>query len=111
MKNHVLQYTIGSLEPFFLLILPGRTTARTAAALLLVRFGGFAMRWIVVIGGQAFPLSFSGHVQYQHPRHPAQSGDTREGALGALTALATGFVLFRMINKFGPARGRDIDTG
>ena len=57
-KIFVLQYTLGNLVPLVLLLLPGRTIKRTVLALLLVLFGVFMMRWNVVIGGQAFSLSF-----------------------------------------------------
>ncbi len=67
MNIFVLQYTIGNLVPFVLLLLPGRTMKRTVLALLLVLFGVFMMRWNVVIGGQAFSLSFSGYMHYDIP--------------------------------------------
>src|SRR5512135_2360468 len=50
----LLQYTLGNLIPFILLLIPGLTIRRTVFALLLVIFGVFMMRWNVVIGGQSF---------------------------------------------------------
>ena len=103
----VLQYTLGNLVPFVLLILPGRTLKRTVLALLLVLFGVFMMRWNVVIGGQAFSLSFSGYMHYEIPLIPHSVETFKEGVFGALTVIATPFVLFWIINKFVPSLRRD----
>jgi Ni/Fe-hydrogenase subunit HybB-like protein len=103
----VLQYTLGNLVPFVLLILPGRTLKRTVLALLLVLFGVFMMRWNVVIGGQAFSLSFSGYMHYEIPVIPHSMETFKEGVFGALTVIATPFVLFWIINKFVPSLRRD----
>lgn len=103
----VLQYTLGNLVPFVLLILPGRTLKRTVLALLLVLFGVFMMRWNVVIGGQAFSLSFSGYMHYEIPIIPHSLETFKEGLFGALTVIATPFVLFWIINKFVPSLRRD----
>jgi predicted membrane protein len=105
----VLQYGLGNLVPFFLLILPGRTTQRTVIALLLVLFGVFMMRWNVVIGGQAFSLSFSGYMHYEIPLIPHSFETFKEGLFGALTVIATPFVLFWFINKFVPSLRRDAE--
>ena len=56
----VLQYTMGNLVPFILLMLPKLTIRRLFVALCLILFGVFMMRWNVVVGGQAFSLSFAG---------------------------------------------------
>jgi len=103
----VLQYTLGNLVPFVLLILPGRTMKRTVLALLLVLFGVFMMRWNVVIGGQAFSLSFSGYMHYHMPIIPHSLETFKEGLFGALTVIATPFVLFWFINKFVPSLDRN----
>jgi Ni/Fe-hydrogenase subunit HybB-like protein len=105
----VLQYGLGNLVPFFLLILPGRTTRRTVFALLLVLFGVFMMRWNVVIGGQAFSLSFSGYMHYHMPLIPHSLETFKEGLFGALTVIATPFVLFWLIDKFVPSLRRDVE--
>jgi len=102
----VLQYTLGNLVPFALLLLPGRTMKRTVLALLLVLFGVFMMRWNVVIGGQAFSLSFSGYMHYHIPIIPHSLETFKEGLFGALTVAATPFVLFWIINKFVPSLER-----
>jgi predicted membrane protein len=104
----VLQYTLGNLVPFVLLLLPGRTIKRTVLALLLVLFGVFMMRWNVVIGGQAFSLSFSGYMHYHIPIIPHSLETFKEGLFGALTVIATPFVLFWLINKFIPSLRRGI---
>jgi len=108
MNIFVLQYTLGNLVPFVLLILPGRTMKRTVLALLLVLFGVFMMRWNVVIGGQAFSLSFSGYMHYEIPIIPHSLETFKEGLFGALTVIATPFVLFWIINKFVPSLRRDL---
>jgi len=104
----VLQYGLGNLVPFVLLVLPGRTMKRTVVALLLVLFGVFMMRWNVVIGGQAFSLSFSGYMHYHIPIIPHSLETFKEGVFGALTVIATPFVLFWFINKFVPSLGRKV---
>jgi len=105
----VLQYTLGNLVPFVLLILPGRTLKRTVLALILVLFGVFMMRWNVVIGGQAFSLSFSGYMHYHIPIIPHSVETFKEGLFGALSVAATPFVLFFIINKFVPSLGREAE--
>ena len=104
----VLQYTLGNLVPFVLLLLPGLTIRRTVIALLLVLFGVFMMRWNVVIGGQAFSLSFSGYMHYHIPVIPHSVETFKEGVFGAVTVISTPFVLFWLINKFVPSLRRDI---
>jgi len=107
MNIFVLQYTLGNLVPFLLLVLPGRTLKRTVVALLLVLFGVFMMRWNVVIGGQAFSLSFSGYMHYEIPLIPHSIETFKEGVFGALTVISVPFVLFWIINKFVPSLQRD----
>jgi len=107
----VLQYTMGNLVPFALLLLPGRSMKRTVLALLLVLFGVFMMRWNVVIGGQAFSLSFSGYMHYHIPIIPHSLETFKEGLFGALTVIATPFVLFWIINKFVPSLERGEEVG
>jgi Ni/Fe-hydrogenase subunit HybB-like protein len=69
-KIFILQYGLGNLVPFVLLLLPGLTIRRLVVALLLILFGVFMMRWNVVIGGQAFSLSFAGFMHYHLPIIP-----------------------------------------
>lgn len=107
----ILQYTLGNIVPFLLLVLPRRNMPRIVLALILVLFGVFMMRWNVVIGGQAFSLSFSGYMHYDVPIIPHSLETFKEGLFGALTVAATPFVLFWVINKFVPSLRRDLDTG
>jgi len=109
MNIFVLQYTLGNLVPFVLLLLPRRTLLRTVIALVLVLFGVFMMRWNVVIGGQAFSLSFSGYMHYEIPVIPHSFETFKEGVFGALTVIATPFFLFWIINKFVPSLRRDTE--
>ncbi len=99
----ILQYTIGNLLPFIMLVLPGLTIRRTAIALVLVIFGVFMMRWNVVIGGQAFSLSFAGYMHYKLPFIPENIETYKEGFFGALTIGVMPFALFWVINKFIPS--------
>ena len=103
----VLQYTLGNLVPFVLLILPRRSLWRTVLALVLVLFGVFMMRWNVVIGGQAFSLSFSGYMHYEIPIIPHSIETFKEGVFGALMVISMPFVFFWIINKFVPSLRRD----
>jgi len=109
MNIFVLQYALGNLVPFVLLVLPRRTLLRTVIALVLVLFGVFMMRWNVVIGGQAFSLSFSGYMHYEIPVIPHSFETFKEGVFGALTVIATPFFLFWIINKFVPSLRRDTE--
>jgi Ni/Fe-hydrogenase subunit HybB-like protein len=99
----VLQYTFGNLIPFILLLMPRLTIKRVFVALVLVLFGVFMMRWNVVIGGQAFSLSFAGYMHYHMPIIPHSLETFKEGLFGALTVAATPFILFWIINKVTPS--------
>jgi len=99
----ILQYGIGNALPFLLMLLPGRTVRRTTIACCLVLFGVFMMRWNVVIGGQAFSLSFAGFMHYHLPIIPHSWETFKEGLGGALWVMATPFVLFWFLNKIFPA--------
>lgn len=102
-KIFILQYAIGNALPFLMMVLPGRTVKRTTIATILVLFGVFMMRYNVVIGGQAFSLSFAGFMDYHLPIIPHSIETFKEGLFGALTVAATPFVIFYFINKFIPA--------
>ncbi len=103
----VLQYGLGNLLPFIMLILPGMTIRRMVTALCLVLFGVFMMRWNVVIGGQAFSLSFEGFMHYNMPMIPHSIETFKEGLFGALTVAVTPFILFYFLNKFLPSMDRN----
>ena len=109
MNIFVLQYGLGDIVPLILLLLPGRTLKRTAVALVLVLFGVFMMRWNVVIGGQAFSLSFSGYMHYHMPIIPHSIETFKEGLFGALLVAVMPFILFWIINHFVPSLRRDFE--
>jgi Ni/Fe-hydrogenase subunit HybB-like protein len=106
----LLQYLLGNLVPFILLLLPGLTVRRLIPALLLVLFGVFMMRWNVVIGGQSFSLTFSGYMNYQLPIIPRSLDTFKEGLGGALLIAVLPFILFWILNKLFPVlqtKGQD----
>ncbi|MDH4318918.1 MAG: hypothetical protein OEV64_11045, partial [Desulfobulbaceae bacterium] len=102
-KIFIMQYGLGNLVPFLLLMIGKPGIKRTALALVLILFGVFMMRWNVVIGGQAFSLSFHGFMHYHLPMIPHNLETYKEGLFGALTVAATPFILFYIINKFVPS--------
>jgi len=101
-KIFIMQYGMGNLIPFILLLLPGLTVRRAALACMLVLFGVFMMRWNVVIGGQAFSLTFAGFMDYHLPIIPHNIETFKEGLFGALFMGALPFVLFWIFNKIIP---------
>lgn len=101
-KIFVLQYGLGNLLPLVLLL--SRISVRKAAlASLLVLFGVLMMRWNVVIGGQAFSLTFKGFMHYHLPIVPHDMETFKEGLGGALLVLAAPFVIFYFLNMIIPA--------
>lgn len=102
-KIFILQYTIGNAIPFILLLIPRITPRRAVVACTLVLFGVFMMRWNVVIGGQAFSLTFAGFMDYHMPFWPTSLETFKEGLVGALFVGIVPFVLFYYLNKIFPA--------
>ncbi len=98
----VMQYGIGNLIPLILFLMPGLTIRRALVGVLLVLFGVFMMRWNVVIGGQAFSLSFAGYMHYHLPIIPHDWETFKEGLGGALAIFIMPFALFWIINKIFP---------
>ncbi len=98
----ILQYGIGNLVPLILFLIPGLTIRRTVLGVILVIFGVFMMRWNVVIGGQAFSLSFAGYMHYHIPIIPHDWETFKEGLFGALGIFAMPFALFWVISKIFP---------
>ena len=98
----IMQYGIGNLIPLILFLIPGLTIRRSVLAVLLVLFGVFMMRWNVVIGGQAFSLTFAGYMHYHLPIIPHDWETFKEGLFGALAVFASPFVLFYFIAKIFP---------
>lgn len=101
----ILQYGLGNLIPFILLLMPGLTIRRTVIGVLLVMFGVFMMRWNVVIGGQAFSLTFAGFMHYHLPIIPHNMETFKEGLFGASAIFIFPFVLFWMLTKIFPVFG------
>jgi Ni/Fe-hydrogenase subunit HybB-like protein len=98
----VKQYLIGNLVPFILFLIPGLTIRRTVLGALLVLFGVFMMRWNVVIGGQAFSLTFAGFMHYHLPIVPHDWETFKEGLAGALSIFFMPFVLFWIFSYIFP---------
>ena len=98
----IMQYGIGNLIPLILFLTPGLTIRRAVIGVLLVLFGVFMMRWNVVIGGQAFSLTFAGFMHYHLPIIPHDWETFKEGLGGALTIFIMPFVLFYFIAKVFP---------
>jgi Ni/Fe-hydrogenase subunit HybB-like protein len=98
----VMQYGIGNLVPLILFLLPKMTIRRALLGVMFVLFGVFMMRWNVVIGGQAFSLTFAGFMQYHLPIVPHDWETFKEGLFGALSIFAMPFVMFWVISKIFP---------
>jgi predicted membrane protein len=98
----IMQYGIGNLIPLILFLIPGLTIRRTILGVMLVLFGVFMMRWNVVIGGQAFSLTFAGYMHYLLPIIPHDWETLKEGLLGAVGIFVMPFVLFYFIAKVFP---------
>jgi len=98
----VLQYGLGNLVPFIILLLPRPTIRRAVVGTLLVLLGVFMMRWNVVIGGQAFSSSFEGFMHYHLPIWPHDLETFKEGLFGALMVGVTPFVLFWLFARVLP---------
>lgn len=104
-KIFILQYGFGNLVPFIIFLRPGLTIRRALVGTLLVLMGVFMMRWNVVIGGQAFSASFSGFMEYKMPLWPDSLETYKEGLFGALTVIATPFILFYGVTRILPVFG------
>jgi Ni/Fe-hydrogenase subunit HybB-like protein len=98
----IMQYGIGNLIPLVLFLIPGLTIRRAIVGVLLVLFGVFMMRWNVVIGGQAFSLTFAGYMHYHLPIIPHNFETFKEGLMGALSIFIMPFALFWVIAKIFP---------
>ncbi|MFC1769796.1 NrfD/PsrC family molybdoenzyme membrane anchor subunit [Nitrospirota bacterium] len=101
-KIFVLQYFLGNFVPFIILLIPKVDIKGTIVALALILFGVFMMRWNVVIGGQAFSLTFAGFMHYHLPIIPHDLETFKEGLFGALTVIATPFVLLALLHQIIP---------
>jgi Ni/Fe-hydrogenase subunit HybB-like protein len=102
MDIFVKQYLIGNLIPLILFLIPGITIKRAVLGTLLTLFGVFMMRWNVVIGGQAFSLTFAGYMHYNLPIIPHDWETFKEGLFGALGIFIVPFVLFYLFSFIFP---------
>ncbi len=109
-KIFIMQYGLGNLVPFILLLSPGLTIRRAILATILVLLGVFMMRWNIVIGGQAFSASFSGFMEYVLPIIPHDMETFKEGLFGALMVIITPFVLFFGLSNIMPVFVNKSDT-
>jgi len=98
----IMQYGIGNLVPLILFLLPGLTIRRTLLGVCLVLFGVFMMRWNVVIGGQAFSLTFAGFMHYHFPIVPHNWETFKEGLFGALSIFIMPFAIFYVVSQIFP---------
>ena len=98
----VIQYGMGNLLPFILFLLPNLSIKRAVVGVLFVLLGVFMMRYNVVIGGQAFSLTFLGYMHYHLPIIPHDWETYKEGLTGALSIIIMPFVLFWIISKIFP---------
>ncbi|MBI5101198.1 MAG: polysulfide reductase NrfD [Nitrospirae bacterium] len=101
----LLQYGLGNLIPFIIFLMPGLTLRRAVVGVILVMFGVFMMRWNVVIGGQAFSLTFAGYMHYHLPIVPHDWETLKEGLVGAVGVFVMPFVLFYFLTKIFPIFG------
>ncbi len=104
-KIFILQYGLGNLVPFILLLLPGLNLRRIVISTTLVLLGVFMMRWNVVIGGQAFSGSFAGFMEYRLPLLPVSFETFREGLCGALFIIGMPYLVFMLLNRVMPVFG------
>ncbi|MGD0282862.1 MAG: NrfD/PsrC family molybdoenzyme membrane anchor subunit [Dissulfurispiraceae bacterium] len=101
----VYQYGLGNLVPFILFLMPKMTLRRAVLGSLLVLFGVFMMRYNVVIGGQAFSLTFLGYMHYHLPIIPHDWETFKEGLFGAVSIFLMPFALFWVFSHIFPIFG------
>jgi Ni/Fe-hydrogenase subunit HybB-like protein len=97
-----LQYGCGNLAPLIILLLKPRSVKKILISTALILFGVFMMRWNVVIGGQAFSLTWAGYMHFNLPIIPHDLETLKEGLLGALTIIILPFIFFFALNKLLP---------
>ncbi|MFT5327279.1 MAG: Ni/Fe-hydrogenase subunit HybB-like protein [Planctomycetaceae bacterium] len=107
----IVQVLIGSIVPFFLLLIATRPRLNPRVMSFLSCLSGllilvqvFAMRWNVVVGGQMFSKSFRGFVDY--PLHITG----REGLIVAAVVLILPFVALAVASRFLPLLSDDEES-
>jgi Ni/Fe-hydrogenase subunit HybB-like protein len=98
----VLQYGIGNLIPFLLILAPGLGVRRAFITCCLILFGVFMMRWNVIIGGQESSLTYMGYLHYIIPIWPHDLETFKEGVVGVALVFSAPFVIFWVLNKIFP---------
>jgi len=98
----IFQYFCGNLVPLVLLLRKPRSIMKIMICAALILFGVFMMRWNVVIGGQAFSLSWAGYMHFVLPVIPHDLATFKEGLCGALTIASLPFIFFFALNKLIP---------
>lgn len=97
-----IQWGLGMIVPFIMLILPRLSVWRAFIASTLVLIGVFMMRWNVVIGGQSMSKSLAGFMQYNMPIIPTNLETFREGLAAVIFLLVMPFILLCIFNKILP---------
>ncbi|MBF0503562.1 MAG: polysulfide reductase NrfD [Candidatus Omnitrophica bacterium] len=103
----LFQYFCGNLVPLIILLRKPLSMGKILTATTLILFGVFMMRWNVVIGGQAFSLSWAGFMHFELPIIPHSLETYKEGLLGALTIIMLPFLFFFALNKLIPTLEKD----
>jgi Ni/Fe-hydrogenase subunit HybB-like protein len=103
----LFQYFCGNLIPLIMLLRKPRSIRKIMIAAGLILFGVFMMRWNVVIGGQAFSLSWAGYMHFHLPIIPHNIETYKEGLFGALTIAVLPFIFFFALNKLIPTLEED----
>jgi predicted membrane protein len=98
----IKQYAIGNVLPLIMFLWPGLTIRRTVIATIFVLFGVIMMRWNVVIGGQAFSLTFAGFMHYHMPIIPHSWETFKEGLFGAIAMFIGPFITFWVMSYIFP---------
>lgn len=98
----ILQYGLGNIVPLTLFLMPNLSLKRAVIGATLILFGVFMMRWNVVIGGQAFSLTFAGYMHYHLPIIPHDMETLKEGLFGALGIFIMPYILFYLLSKIFP---------
>jgi Ni/Fe-hydrogenase subunit HybB-like protein len=111
---------LGTLAPLALLFTPQTAKCRSAIALAaaLVIVGGFALVYVIVIGGQAYPLSifpgyevissFEGAVNAEAYGYSPSLWETLLGFMGVAMTLAITTVAFRALRFLPESLGDDM---
>lgn len=102
-KMFVMQWGLGMVLPFILLMLPRLTVTRAFISSVLVIIGVFMMRMNVIQGGgQGLSKSLSGFMTYTLPIIPTNLETFKEGLAAVIILLSAPFILLYIFNKILP---------